>query len=67
MYIYICFKKKKKTDVSVPLLVLHALDDPIIPPEAVPLDVSNTNPHVIFAVTRYGGKRVNIINIIIDG
>ncbi len=55
IYICVCVSKKK-SDVSVPLLVLHALDDPIIPPEAVPLDASNTNPNIIFAVTRYGGR-----------
>jgi predicted alpha/beta-fold hydrolase len=41
--------------VRVPLLVLHAKDDPIAVGEAVPYDEVEANPHVFMAVTEGGG------------
>ncbi|KAA8908943.1 Alpha/Beta hydrolase protein [Sphaerosporella brunnea] len=41
--------------VRVPLLVLHARDDPIAVDEAVPYDEAAANPYVFMAVTDGGG------------
>jgi len=42
-------------DVKVPLFVLHALDDPIVPPQALPIDKLQKNPFVFAGITRCGG------------
>jgi predicted alpha/beta-fold hydrolase len=41
--------------VRVPVLVLHAKDDPIAVNEAVPYDEVKANPYVFMAVTDRGG------------
>ncbi|KAF8245115.1 AB-hydrolase YheT [Wilcoxina mikolae CBS 423.85] len=41
--------------VRVPLLVVHAGDDPIAPREAIPFDEVKANPYVFMAVTEGGG------------
>eukprot|EP01119_Soliformovum_irregulare_P001360 TRINITY_DN11080_c0_g1_i1.p1 TRINITY_DN11080_c0_g1~~TRINITY_DN11080_c0_g1_i1.p1 ORF type:complete len:432 (-),score=79.61 TRINITY_DN11080_c0_g1_i1:158-1453(-) len=41
--------------VKIPLYVIHALDDPIVPKEAVPYEAIRKNPNCILAVTRTGG------------
>lgn len=41
--------------VAIPLLVLHADDDPVVPKEAVPLHFLGANPHILTAITDHGG------------
>lgn len=41
-------------NVKVPLLILHAKDDPIAPSSSIPVDVLQKNPNIIFAETQYG-------------
>jgi uncharacterized protein len=41
--------------IRVPTLVLHALDDPFLPRDAVPLAAIRANPHLVDAVTGRGG------------
>jgi predicted alpha/beta-fold hydrolase len=45
----------KLLKVRVPLLVVHARDDPIAVNEAVPYDEARANPYVFMAVTDGGG------------
>ena len=40
--------------ISVPTLVLHSEDDPIVPVDCVPLDECQHNPNLITALTRRG-------------
>eukprot|EP00798_Chlamydomonas_sp_ICE-L_P012966 gene12966-12786_t len=41
--------------VTIPLLCIQALDDPIAPKEAIPYQEIASNPNVILATTRGGG------------
>ncbi|XP_059173587.1 monoacylglycerol lipase ABHD2-like [Physella acuta] len=44
-------------NIKIPLLVVNAEDDPIVPKELLecPLQASKCLPHMIFAVTKHGG------------
>ncbi|KAI5474701.1 alpha/beta hydrolase, carboxylesterase [Pseudohyphozyma bogoriensis] len=42
-------------NVSVPLLSLSAMDDPIVSGETIPIEAAATNPNLIFATTSHGG------------
>jgi len=41
--------------VAVPLLCINALDDPLCPPAAIPVERLKENPHILLAFSRYGG------------
>ena len=41
--------------VAVPLLVVHAEDDPVVPVASLPLQAMAANPHIVTALTRHGG------------
>ena len=41
--------------IQVPFLVLNALDDPIASARGIPIEAAQSNPNLIFALTRYGG------------
>lgn len=41
--------------ISIPCLFLHALDDPIAPVTAIPVDEIQANPHCLLAATYHGG------------
>jgi uncharacterized protein len=41
--------------IRVPTLVVHAVDDPFVPEEAIPYDVLRANPHLTAAITPHGG------------
>ena len=41
--------------VSVPLLCLNALDDPLCPPSAFPIEAIESNPDVLLACSVHGG------------
>jgi predicted alpha/beta-fold hydrolase len=41
--------------VQVPLLVVHAQDDPVVPMRALPLQDIKDNKHIMFVLTRTGG------------
>ena len=40
--------------VTVPTLVLHSQDDPIVPVDCVPIDECLANPNIVTALTRRG-------------
>ena len=42
-------------EIGVPLLNLHARDDPLIDAASIPLNTVNFNPFVMFGLTDYGG------------
>ncbi|BFZ61361.1 hypothetical protein YB2330_002426 [Saitoella coloradoensis] len=46
---------RKVLNVRTPLFVLHALDDPIAPGEALPWEEVKVNPYVVMATTATGG------------
>jgi len=58
-------------NVDIPLLILHAKDDPISTYRSIPVGTLKSNPNIIFAETRRGGhvcwftgfwpKRVNLM------
>lgn len=41
--------------ISVPVLVLNALDDPIAAGKAIPISASNRSPHTVLCTTKHGG------------
>lgn len=41
--------------VAVPLLCINALDDPLCPPHAIPIEELKTNPHILLACSKFGG------------
>lgn len=41
--------------VKIPLLCVTADDDPVVPPELVPYETFNHNPHIVMARTKHGG------------
>lgn len=41
--------------IRVPTLLVHARDDPFLPPEAIPLEAVEANPHLLPAFTERGG------------
>lgn len=41
--------------VSVPTLVIHAEDDPVVSISTLPLEAMQRNPHIYVAITRRGG------------
>lgn len=43
------------SEVALPTLVLHALDDPFLPPDSVPLREIRANPFLVDGVTEKGG------------
>ncbi|KAI8918215.1 Alpha/Beta hydrolase protein [Powellomyces hirtus] len=42
-------------DVRIPMLLLTALDDPIVDPEILPIIEVKNNPHLLMATTKHGG------------
>ncbi|KAJ4833079.1 hypothetical protein Tsubulata_001055 [Turnera subulata] len=42
-------------EISVPLLGISALDDPVCTKEAIPWDECRANPNIILAATKHGG------------
>ncbi|KAJ2346563.1 hypothetical protein GGH91_002162 [Coemansia sp. RSA 2671] len=41
--------------IRVPFLAISAMDDPVCPESIIPREVFRTNPHLILALTKYGG------------
>jgi len=41
--------------IRVPTLLVHALDDPFVPPDAIPRDAIAANPALVAAITERGG------------
>ncbi|KAJ2766121.1 hypothetical protein IWQ56_003839 [Coemansia nantahalensis] len=41
--------------VRIPLLAISSLDDPVCPADVIPTDVFRANPHLVLAVTQFGG------------
>jgi len=41
--------------VSVPLLLINALDDPLVAKTAIPMTIHETNDNVIIVTTEHGG------------
>ncbi|KAF5735403.1 putative alpha/beta hydrolase domain containing protein 1 3 [Tripterygium wilfordii] len=50
-----CSSSYYVTNVSVPLLCISALDDPVCTKEAIPWDECRANRNVVLATTRHGG------------
>eukprot|EP00339_Tiarina_fusa_P015643 CAMPEP_0117014284 /NCGR_PEP_ID=MMETSP0472-20121206/11614_1 /TAXON_ID=693140 ORGANISM="Tiarina fusus, Strain LIS" /NCGR_SAMPLE_ID=MMETSP0472 /ASSEMBLY_ACC=CAM_ASM_000603 /LENGTH=215 /DNA_ID=CAMNT_0004717799 /DNA_START=440 /DNA_END=1084 /DNA_ORIENTATION=- len=46
---------KKISNVSIPTLVLHAWNDPVVPPLAIPTESIKKNANIFFATTKTGG------------
>ncbi|KAJ1866092.1 hypothetical protein LPJ57_006024 [Coemansia sp. RSA 486] len=41
--------------IRIPFLAITALDDPVCPERFIPRDTFRSNPHLVLALTRYGG------------
>ncbi|KAJ2456443.1 hypothetical protein GGF42_003238 [Coemansia sp. RSA 2424] len=41
--------------ISIPFLAISAMDDPVCPEDIIPREAFRANPHLILALTRYGG------------
>lgn len=41
--------------IRVPTLLIHAIDDPFLPVDAIPWSAVETNPHLIPGFTKFGG------------
>ncbi|PLW07862.1 hypothetical protein PCASD_13110 [Puccinia coronata f. sp. avenae] len=41
--------------IRVPLLSINALDDPIVTPDAIPIESALENPYLVMLVSRHGG------------
>jgi predicted alpha/beta-fold hydrolase len=52
-----CSWSRWSTDVAVPTLILHAMDDPIVPAAALdrPREEAEKNSNTILATVPYGG------------
>ena len=42
-------------NISIPTLIVHALNDPIVPYASLPLDLVSSLPNVGFEITKHGG------------
>jgi len=42
-------------NVSTPMLIIHAEDDPVVPDGALPVHLLRANPHILLALTKSGG------------
>ncbi len=57
-----CFRfRRLYADVAVPTLILHAMDDPIVPAAALdrPREEAEKNPNTILATVPYGGMHLD--------
>ena len=50
-----CSSSDYLAGVRVPTLLIHAEDDPFLPPEAIPLETVTANPDVTLSLQRAGG------------
>jgi predicted alpha/beta-fold hydrolase len=41
--------------IRVPTLIVHSVDDPFVPADAIPRDALRTNPHLTAVITEQGG------------
>ncbi|KAJ2617585.1 hypothetical protein H4S08_000226 [Coemansia sp. RSA 1365] len=41
--------------IRIPFLAISSLDDPVCPESVIPREAFNSNPHLVLALTRYGG------------
>ncbi|HET7463131.1 MAG TPA: alpha/beta fold hydrolase [Longimicrobium sp.] len=41
--------------IRVPTLLVHAVDDPFVPPDAIPRAAISANPHLVAAIVPHGG------------
>ncbi|KAJ2082977.1 hypothetical protein H4R24_001171 [Coemansia sp. RSA 988] len=41
--------------IRIPFLAISSLDDPVCPESVIPREAFDTNPHLVLALTRYGG------------
>jgi len=56
-----CLHKLK--EVTIPVLFLNSMDDPIVPGTVVPYQMANENPNLLFALTERGGHTAFLKNI----
>jgi predicted alpha/beta-fold hydrolase len=50
-----CSSARFVEGIEVPTAILHSLDDPFLPRDAVPVDAIRSNPHLVPALTDTGG------------
>ncbi|KAJ1666947.1 hypothetical protein IW140_004797 [Coemansia sp. RSA 1813] len=50
-----CSSAQFLPDIRIPFLAISSLDDPVCPEEIIPRESFRTNPHLILALTEYGG------------
>jgi hypothetical protein len=68
-----CLFRRLYADVAVPTLILHAMDDPIVPAAALdrPREEAEKNPNTILATVPYGGMHLCAgrcaLNLLIGG
>ena len=42
-------------DVAIPMLSLHAMDDPLVPVSTLPVEDMKANDHILLALSKHGG------------
>ena len=50
-----CSSSEYLAGVRVPTLLIHAEDDPFLPPDAIPIETATANPDVTLSLQRAGG------------
>jgi hypothetical protein len=43
------------SDISIPTLAIHSIDDPIVEPETLPTEICRSHPFVSLELTKHGG------------
>lgn len=60
-HVYTLYAYLIVSDVKVPLLILNALDDPIVPPQCIPYEEVSANTNLVLATTDKGGHVACIV------
>ncbi|KAJ2513024.1 hypothetical protein GGI11_004548 [Coemansia sp. RSA 2049] len=50
-----CSSAQFMPHIRIPFLAISALDDPVCPEDFIPRETFRTNPHLVLALTEYGG------------
>lgn len=50
-----CSSKQFLGNISIPTLLITAMDDPFLPPESYPFDIAAENEHFFFLAPKFGG------------
>jgi predicted alpha/beta-fold hydrolase len=49
--------------ITVPVLFINAMDDPVVTSTCIPYRMSQSNPNLLFAITNRGGHTAFLKNI----